>query len=196
VKPDFVFVGGDFAVDFVNTRVCVRGVRVELLNNLDDVMAWLERSGKAEALTEGIDTLAPGRKREIFGRIMELRNRLDEAFAAVAQGEELPGDFADYLNKGLETSSGHDRLVRRGTGWAVERRYAAADLAALFFEETARFAASMDPERLKACENKACILYFYDTSRNRQRRWCSMDTCGNRVKASRHYHRRKAHRPV
>jgi len=196
VKPDFVFVGGDFAVDFVNTRVCIRGVRVELLNKPEDIMAWLERSGKAEALTEGIGTLAPERQREIFGRIMELRNRLDGAFAAVVNGEELPGEFVDYLNEGLADSSGHDRLVRRETAWAVERRYSPADLPALFFEETARFLACMDPKRLKSCENRACILYFYDASRNRQRRWCSMDTCGNRVKASRHYHRRKARHPV
>ncbi|HEY8528052.1 MAG TPA: CGNR zinc finger domain-containing protein [Paenibacillaceae bacterium] len=195
-EAGFCVCGGDFAVDFVNTRVCVRGVRVELLHSLEDVAAWLERAGKREALTDGIDTLAPDKRREVYLRIMELRDRMEEVFAAMVKGEDLPGGFVDYLNGQLESYAGHDRLVRQGTSWAVERRYPAAHLPALFLEETARFVASMDPKRLKACENKACILYFYDTSRNRQRRWCSMDTCGNRMKASRHYHRRKAHRPL
>ena len=34
-----------------------------------------------------------------------------------------------------------------------------------------------------------CVLYFYDTSRNGTRRWCSMQGCGGRAKASRHYAR-------
>ncbi len=36
--------------------------------------------------------------------------------------------------------------------------------------------------RLKACANPACRLAFYDESRNSSGRWCSMATCGNRMK--------------
>jgi predicted RNA-binding Zn ribbon-like protein len=36
--------------------------------------------------------------------------------------------------------------------------------------------------RLKICPADDCLWAFYDTSRNRSRRWCSMDTCGNRNK--------------
>jgi len=191
VKQDFLFIGNDFVVDFVNTRVCVRGKRVELLNGLDDVAAWLERAGKAEAVADDVGRLSDGEKRVVFKRIMELRDRLEEVFASVAEGRGIPAPFLDELNEWLAASSGHDRIVARGTTLRVERRYSAANLPALFCEETARFIAAMEQERLKACENRACILYFYDTSRNRQRRWCSMETCGNRVKVSRHYHRRK-----
>jgi predicted RNA-binding Zn ribbon-like protein len=44
-------------------------------------------------------------------------------------------------------------------------------------------------ERLKACANGRCGWAFYDRSRNRSGRWCSMDVCGNRVK-TRAYRRR------
>lgn len=191
MKREFVFVGNDVAVDFLNTRICVRGMRVELLNSLEDVAAWLERIGKTAALTDKIDALHPEKRRVVFERIMELRERLEEALASVVEGKRIPGGFLQYLNERLAEASGHDRLVQRGTALVVERRYSAADLPALFYEEVARFLASMQPERLKVCENQTCILYFYDTSRNRLRRWCSMETCGNRVKVSRHYHRRK-----
>jgi len=191
-RTDFVFVGHDFAVDFVNTRVCIRGTRVELLRDLEDVLAWLDRAGKGGLLADGIDALSPDERQAAFVRIMELRRRLEDAFAAVAGGGDVPADVVEYLNAQMAGAPGCSRLVRRGTGLALERRYRTAELPGLFAEEAARFLASMQPDCLKACENEACILYFYDTSRNKKRRWCSMDTCGNRVKASRHYHRRKA----
>ena len=36
--------------------------------------------------------------------------------------------------------------------------------------------------RLKICPAEDCRWAFYDTSRNRSRRWCSMEVCGNRSK--------------
>jgi predicted RNA-binding Zn ribbon-like protein len=37
--------------------------------------------------------------------------------------------------------------------------------------------------RLKVCPNDACQWAFYDRSRNRSGRWCTMEVCGNRMKA-------------
>jgi predicted RNA-binding Zn ribbon-like protein len=39
--------------------------------------------------------------------------------------------------------------------------------------------------RLKICPADDCRWAFYDTSRNRSRRWCSMEVCGNRQKVRR-----------
>jgi predicted RNA-binding Zn ribbon-like protein len=47
------------------------------------------------------------------------------------------------------------------------------------------------PDRIRSCAHDSCVLHFFDTSRNGTRRWCSMATCGNRAKASRHYARSK-----
>jgi len=38
--------------------------------------------------------------------------------------------------------------------------------------------------RLRVCANPHCGLFFYDTSRTRRRRWCSMAVCGNRSKVA------------
>lgn len=43
--------------------------------------------------------------------------------------------------------------------------------------------ASDDWHRLKVCRNDACRWVFYDASRNRSSRWCTMALCGNRMKA-------------
>jgi predicted RNA-binding Zn ribbon-like protein len=38
-------------------------------------------------------------------------------------------------------------------------------------------------ERLKACPREECEWAFYDKSKNRSGRWCSMEACGNIEKA-------------
>ena len=39
--------------------------------------------------------------------------------------------------------------------------------------------------RMKACRKGSCLWAFYDHSKNGSGAWCSMATCGNRVKAQR-----------
>lgn len=43
--------------------------------------------------------------------------------------------------------------------------------------------------RLKACRNERCQKAFYDSSKNRSGVWCSMASCGNRLKANAYRHR-------
>ena len=38
-------------------------------------------------------------------------------------------------------------------------------------------------QRAKVCPEDTCQWAFYDQSRNRSRRWCSMEVCGNREKS-------------
>jgi predicted RNA-binding Zn ribbon-like protein len=45
--------------------------------------------------------------------------------------------------------------------------------------------------RLKACRKHSCLFAFYDRTKNGSGTWCSMDTCGNRVKAQRRRAREK-----
>jgi hypothetical protein len=46
-------------------------------------------------------------------------------------------------------------------------------------------------DRLKVCARDSCRWAFFDTSRNRAGRWCSMAECGNKVKMRRAYARRR-----
>ena len=45
------------------------------------------------------------------------------------------------------------------------------------------------PGRLRRCANDECSLFLLDRSKGRTGRWCSMATCGNRMKARRHHER-------
>ena len=44
--------------------------------------------------------------------------------------------------------------------------------------------------RLKACASDTCQWAFYDESRNHSGHWCSMSSCGNRLKTARYRERR------
>ncbi len=86
----------------------------------------------------------------------------------------------------LEAAAGHASL--RATFSGEQPRLAPvcggvdAGLAELLAIVTTA-AADGDWRRLKACADDGCRWAFYDHSRNRSGRWCSMATCGNQQKA-------------
>lgn len=50
------------------------------------------------------------------------------------------------------------------------------------------------PGRLRACANTECNLFLIDHSRPGTAKWCSMATCGNRMKARAHTQRLRQQR--
>lgn len=58
------------------------------------------------------------------------------------------------------------------------------------------FLASFDGsfEHLKLCADPTCRAVFYDRSRNRSGKWCSMEVCGNRAKVRAWRERQRAAR--
>lgn len=46
-------------------------------------------------------------------------------------------------------------------------------------------------DRFKCCELPTCGWAFYDSTRSRTKRWCSMKTCGSRHKAREYYKRKR-----
>lgn len=59
----------------------------------------------------------------------------------------------------------------------------ADDAVSAVFTAAMRLAVLGDWPRIKICPSGDCLWVFYDESRNRSRTWCSMQVCGNRVKA-------------
>ncbi len=76
------------------------------------------------------------------------------------------------------------RLDRDGVTWTL----AGADLPARMVLAWATVQERF-PGRLRPCGNDECHLFLLDRSRANRARWCSMATCGNRLKARRHHQR-------
>ena len=66
------------------------------------------------------------------------------------------------------------------------------DALAAVAEPLVALIASGDTGRLRICAHDGCRWVFQDASRTGRRRWCSMETCGNRAKAARHRARKRA----
>ena len=57
--------------------------------------------------------------------------------------------------------------------------------------EAAELLTANELGRVRECPGPNCGWLFLDMSKNRSRRWCSMEVCGNAAKARRHYQRQK-----
>jgi len=140
-----------------------------------------ERSAQLLALPQN-DPQSAG---TLLGKAQRLHASLQLTFSALLQKETLLRDWVEPINDVLRVTEGHDEILEQNGKWGLEfvAREGGLDwlLAAI-----ARSAAELITEgataRLRVCSNPHCGLLFYDTSRTRRRRWCSMSRCGNRHK--------------
>jgi predicted RNA-binding Zn ribbon-like protein len=121
---------------------------------------------------------------------IELREAL-RAMLRVNHGEPLDPAALDAVNRaaaGLPLQLGVDADGQPvlGPGAAGCRGALAALLAGV-----AQASAQGTWERLKVCSSDSCQWAFYDRSKNRSGRWCSMQTCGNRTKTRTYRSRRR-----
>ena len=84
-------------------------------------------------------------------------------------------------------------LAFSGDGSAVLHPDATGVDRALGWILTAAYTAMIDAwPRLKTCGNDECHWAFHDQSKNHSAKWCSMQSCGNRMKARAYRARREA----
>jgi predicted RNA-binding Zn ribbon-like protein len=190
--PPFLFVGNLGWVDFVNTEYAGRGGPIDALPGPDAVRRWLLAAGLP---AEGVDSAA--RDARLFAEARRLRGALAAMAAAVATGQPVPAASLQAVNRVLRAVV-ETREVRRVAGGFTRHRQVQsrepAGLLAPIAESAADFLCDGEPSRLRRCGNPRCVLYFYDTTRNRQRRFCSAATCGNLMKARERYRRLRAAR--
>jgi predicted RNA-binding Zn ribbon-like protein len=194
---EFSFIGNLLCVDFVNTEVVSHGAPLDLLGDADALLRWARAAGIVDEaalrrLPAGWDT---GRD---AGRLLRdaraLRAVLRAAVAALADGRSLPAEVLPAINHALAAGASTLRLEERGGGYATVREVldpSPAAVLAPIAESAAWLLEHGDRTLIRRCENGACVRFFYDTTKNRRRRWCSMDGCGSRAKAAAYYRRQK-----
>src|SRR4029453_10757591 len=193
-------VGGNVALDLLNTQNGPAGGRPEedVLSDYSDLLAWASHVGLLTADEERhLSRRARRRPAEAaaaFQQVFEVRAHLHDLFDAVARGTppdkasllRLQGDAAEALAHGrLVSADGHYRW-----SWADDD-----DLRRPLWPivHAALALATDGPiDRVKGCSS--CRFLFVDESKNRSRRWCSMDDCGGRDKMRKNVARRAAAR--
>jgi predicted RNA-binding Zn ribbon-like protein len=187
-------VGGALCVDFANT-VGYRGrpsAPQDRLNHYSDLVHWSFHAG---ALTDArrrqllrAEKQRPDSAARVLGEAIELR----EALARLLLGERREEDLAS-VNRLLARAPSRTRLVRTAEGWdwaTTGGEPLEEPLWPVLWSGT-DLLTSEQRRWVRACGDAECSWLFLDTSRGHRRRWCSMETCGNRAKARRHYARQQ-----
>jgi predicted RNA-binding Zn ribbon-like protein len=197
-RDGFSFVGNLLCVDFVNTEGVSHGDRVDLLAGADDLLRWARAAGVAD--DAGLRRIPAGwSSSRDATRLLEdakaLRAVLRAAFEALADGRPLSPALVPAINHALAAGASTLRLERHAGAYTTVREVLDPSPGALLApigESAAWLLAHGDRALLRRCENPACIRFFYDTTKNRRRRWCAMDACGSRAKAAAYYRRRRS----
>ncbi|QSQ16940.1 CGNR zinc finger domain-containing protein [Myxococcus landrumensis] len=160
-------------LDFVNT------LDVEKLTDAVPTAESFASWCRARGLLSNADTVTS----EAFKAAIEAREAL-RAVLLSHTGEPLPASELRTLERVASSSPltvgfSEDEVVLRPAGhggWKVLGHLFAAIVS------TQREGSWL---RMKVCAAGACQEAFYDTSKNRSGRWCSMAVCGNRTKLQR-----------
>jgi predicted RNA-binding Zn ribbon-like protein len=193
-RPEFIFVGDHPAIDFANTLSTANGQGTEHLRTWTDLIDWLSETGlSAEPRLE----LPVSRRADALKTVWDLRQAWRSELARLVSGETLSDEFLERLNSLLTNDVYYEELRREGeTGFRLVRcmsRLHEEKLAlALLGRQIASFLAEANLNYLHRCANTvSCVLYFYDTTKNHRRQWCSVAGCGNRHKVAQFRERRK-----
>lgn len=173
-------------------------VPTERIATFQDMIAFSEQTGQLPIGLANDLRLLVERHPEDAERALEhartLRKTIFQVFSAIAAGKTPDPNDLDILNADLHEAMARTQLVPENDGftwtwpddvvvleraiWPVVR--SAADLLI-----------SGELDRVRECAASDCSWLFFDESRNRSRRWCSMQTCGNRAKVDRFRTRRR-----
>ncbi|HEY6084991.1 MAG TPA: CGNR zinc finger domain-containing protein [Nitrospira sp.] len=200
--PVFLFVGNHACLDFINTSIVSEGEPVDLLTTFSDLIAWFK---EAKLLTE-----EDGKKIERQGsqeatgaqmltQARAFRQTLRDMIERIAAGRPVPQAAVEAINEHLRHRAGYSQVTGRGRHFEKVFEDASQDpkrLLGVLAEAAGDLVCTSDFALIKKCQNPACVLFFYDTTKNHTRHWCSMNLCGNRSKVAAHYRRRKKLRPT
>ena len=185
-------VGGDLALDLANT---LEGRDTpETLVDYAELAAWAALAGAiADDDAARLTALAaeqPAEASRVLDDIRRLRSAVDDVFRRLAEDASPPPGALDELTAFAAEAAAEARLTPHDGGFELEwdgddlrRPLWPIATAAVDLLRTGPL------DRLKTCAN--CPWLFIDRSRNRSRRWCTMDECGVHLKMRR-YRARKA----
>ncbi len=172
-RERFQFVGQYRCLDFVNTKFTKEGGR-----RVDLMRSFADRSGHAAD--------------RIFQSALALREALLLMAEELAAHQPVPRASLEEINRTIGKRPGCVLLVR-DSGRFEEMTRLNPDEPDHLMVPIAQSASDLlchgDLALVRRCANPGCGAFFYDTSKNHTRRWCSTTGCGNRMRVAAHYRR-------
>ncbi|NEC68803.1 CGNR zinc finger domain-containing protein [Streptomyces sp. SID9727] len=173
--PDFRL-GAVLATSFTGTLSERHGEAVERIPTPRRLVDWLAIYGLE------VHSCTPDQ--------LDLARDLRESIHAVATAAALQGPLPACAVRTLNDRSGQGRATSMLTPegkhrWQLAPASALEDALGVIAADAIAIVAGEREGRLALCASPTCQAAFFDTSRSRTRRWCDMNTCGNRQKKAR-----------
>jgi predicted RNA-binding Zn ribbon-like protein len=195
------FDAGDLSLNFANTKDWHGSQNpVENLNSFQDLVTWGERAGllPPDQVTR-LNQMAeeqPDKATHMYQFAIQLREAIYRIFSRYYAGQPIPEADISLLNDVTCQAMSHLQLALAGNTFRWQLPNGLVD-ANLILWPVARAAAELltsdTVAHVRQCEDdRGCGYLFIDQTKNHSRRWCSMESCGNRAKAKRHYNRLQA----
>ena len=190
------FDSGHLVLDFANTAEFHASDNPdEMLETYPDLVSWSQEAGlltKVEAKELLLEAeQAPQKTEKSLRKALVLRELVYRIISAAAQGESPDKSDLAKFNQYMSEALGKSQISPTGEGftWSCNEQEDLIDrILWKIVREAANLITSEDIKRVGECaDDRGCGYLFIDTSRNHSRRWCSMEDCGNRAKAQRHY---------
>ncbi|MGW0758352.1 CGNR zinc finger domain-containing protein [Streptomyces sp. NPDC002814] len=180
--PDFRL-GNVLATSFTGTLSERHGDAVERIPTPRRLVDWLAVNGLAvDSCTTAQLELA-----------RELRESIHAAATAAALHEPLPASAVQVIND--RSVQGRAAAILTPDGkrrWRLSSASCVEDALSVIAADAISVIAGERDGKLALCASPTCRAAFFDTSQSRTRKWCDMNTCGNRQKKARfHASRRK-----
>jgi predicted RNA-binding Zn ribbon-like protein len=189
----FELSGGKLCLDFANTvENRPTGRARDLLETYEDLAAWSRQAGILSSGEERALLNLSRRSPDEASRVLERARSLREALFTLFARRSL--EALDDLRRALPTVYQRPVLVAgRPYQLSWEDDPSALDrMLGPVVRSAVELLTSKDLDRVRVCGADDCDWLFLDESRSRSRQWCSMATCGNRVKARRFYRRKRS----
>jgi len=192
-------VGKELALDFANTA-SGRGTAThrDHLVRPEHVVAW---ACHAKVLTaadaeRALRALARSRRSaaKLLASALALRDLIYAIGAAAAAKHDPEEKFVQQLTRMHGECVSRARLIpMAGTfvwTWNPAEAPAEAILGPITLSALTLLTQA-DLSRIKQCAGDSCGWLFFDTTKNKSRRWCEMEVCGNRAKQRRFHSRHR-----
>lgn len=194
LEPRFLYVGGDPALDLINTVDWTsRGPEEERLESFEDLAGWAEGAGVIDVAASRRLRRAGRERPRVAATTLayahEVRSALRELFLAIARGAPSEAALARF-NRLLAGALRALEIGPKegGTGYRWRWRGERSDPRALLWPvlwSAAELLRSDEVGNVRVCDGDECGWMYVDRSRNGLRRWCQMRTCGTREKSRR-----------
>lgn len=185
LEPEkFYVIGNNLALDFINSATH------ELTP--ENLLGWAIAVGLIDV--SQAEDRAQQWKASQLGDISSFRDRLSGTVVRLVESGRIPSEEVSWINEILRKKGGYSELVVTADGFSKISKIDLSgpkEICVPIIESFVDLICYGQREFVRKCERPDCTLYFYDTTKNHMRRWCSMAICGNRAKVAKFYEKKK-----